>query len=69
VREVNPLVATDLETICLKRLEKESKRRYPTAQALADELGRWLRGEPIQARPITVWERTVKWYRRKPAVA
>jgi len=59
----------DLQTICLKCLEKDIRRRYPTALALAEDLERFLEGRPITARPISTFARTVKWTRRHPAVA
>jgi serine/threonine protein kinase/tetratricopeptide (TPR) repeat protein len=64
-----PRVGPDLETICLKCLQKEPARRYGTAAGLADDLRRFLAGEPIRARPISTWERGVKWARRRPALA
>jgi eukaryotic-like serine/threonine-protein kinase len=68
-REISAAVDLDLETICLKCLEKEPSRRYASALALAEDLERWRRGEPIVARPITRRERVCKWAQRRPAVA
>jgi WD40 repeat protein len=68
-RALVPAVAADLETVCLKCLEKEPARRYGSAEALALDLERFLAGEPVQARPISRPERLARWARRRPAVA
>jgi WD40 repeat protein/tRNA A-37 threonylcarbamoyl transferase component Bud32 len=68
-RQLQPQLDADLETICLQCLAKDPQRRYATAEALAEDLERWLGGEPIQARPAGYGERAVKWARRRPALA
>src|SRR5947209_5162266 len=68
-RLLNPKIDRDLSTICLKCLEKDPKRRYSSALTLAEDLNRWLKHEPIQARRTGVFTRGRKWVRRNPARA
>jgi tetratricopeptide (TPR) repeat protein len=68
-RSLQPKVDRDLETICLKCLEKEPASRYPSADALAQDLEHWLAGRPIQARPASLPEKLWRWCRREPALA
>jgi TolB-like protein/Tfp pilus assembly protein PilF len=65
----NPKIDRDLSTICLKCLEKDQKRRYSSALALAEDLERWLKHEPIHARYTGIFARGKKWVRRKPTSA
>src|SRR3989454_1070680 len=68
-RLLNSSVPPDLDTICVKCLQKEPSRRYQTAQELVNELNHFLRDEPIKARPVGRFEKAWRWCRRKPAVA
>ena len=68
-RLLNPKIDRDLSTICLKCLEKDPKRRYSSALALAEDLEHWLKHEPILARHSGIFTRGRKWVRRNPTSA
>jgi WD40 repeat protein len=66
---INPRTPQDLETICLKCLQKDPERRFATARGLADELDRFLKGEPIHSRPVGSVEKLWRFFKRKPALS
>jgi serine/threonine-protein kinase len=68
-RKLNGAIPRDLETVTLKALAKEQAQRYQSAREFADDLRRWLKGEPVHARPVGAWERAVRWMKRRPAAA
>jgi WD40 repeat protein/tRNA A-37 threonylcarbamoyl transferase component Bud32 len=68
-KSINPRIDRDIETICLKCLEKDPGKRYGSAQRLAEDLEHWLAGEPIEGRRTSILERAIKWAKRNPVMA
>jgi predicted Ser/Thr protein kinase/tetratricopeptide (TPR) repeat protein len=68
-RQLNPQTPADLETVALKCLSKDPRRRYPSAAAVADDLRRYQSGEPIVARPVSLAERGWRWLKKNPLLA
>lgn len=68
-RKINEKIPKDLESICVKAIARSRSGRYPNAREMADDLRRWLNGDPVLARPIGAVERLGRWFRRKPALA
>jgi serine/threonine protein kinase len=69
LRQLSKGISHELQAICLRCLQKDPQRRYETAQALADDLEHWLRGEPVQARPASLLRRSGLWLVRHPLAA
>jgi hypothetical protein len=68
-RTIDPRIPRDLETIVLKAIQKDPRSRDPSADAMGEDLRRFLADEPIVARPLRPWERAVKWAKRRPIIA
>ena len=68
-RKLHSRIPRDLETICLKCLAKKPERRYESIKHLVDDLQRFIDGKPIEARPVSAFERCMKWAKRRPALA
>ncbi len=67
-RQLNSSIPIELETICLKCLQKVPAKRYSSARELAEDLQRWMQGDPILARPISAFSKAVRWTRKHPAI-